>query len=136
MPPIIAFFYFFAYFFTFKKHFLWIHDTFTVQSIICRFLKLLVKILPNVLFFLLFWSHYCRQKNQNKWGRNCYKKIEVNYFLLTLWKLSLFQSNGCLKIYFNSIETKLKQFIETMHQSIKVKIDHFISATKSELISR
>ena len=29
------------------------------------------------------------------------KKIEVNYFLLTLWKLSLFQSNGCLKIYFN-----------------------------------
>ena len=33
---------------------------------------------------ILIWSHYCRQKNQNKWGRNFYKKIEVDYFLLTL----------------------------------------------------
>ena len=64
-----------------------------------------MKNLWNALLIPLFWSHYCRQKNQNKWGRNCYKKIEVNYFLLTLWKLSLFQSNGCLK--YISIKLKL-----------------------------
>jgi hypothetical protein len=42
----------------------------------------------------LFW------KNQNKWWRNCYKKIEVNWFLLILFELSLCPSNICLKNIF------------------------------------